>query len=421
MRMSNLPIRSQQTARFCVLCLGILSATLAFTGEAMGQRMLAITGATIETATDKGALENATILIKDGKIERIGTEVEIPVSARLVDATGKTILPGIVDPYYVVTIDRNVAAATTRTVVFNGRVFRIGGGTPSIATTFAKISDGLDPRRIDWNPAIRSGITTLHVVAGGYSQSLFAAPASDSDSTSPVTVVDTSGQLLVTVSNSTKSLDVLRKNLTPPSSRTASSRPTSSTASRTTRPASPTAALWTAIREGKAPLFVNTNSSAAILHADAILEKHPKAKIALIADGPNVLNTLEKLDPKRYTVVLPPSIDRVPNSANRMNIARVLTEKGISVALSLSLGQSDFRAHQSTPLFGAAMLIRSGLDRQATIRSLTIEPAKLIGLEKRVGSIEVGKQANLIVFGQDPFSATASIEQIYVSGEQIDD
>lgn len=432
MRFSKLNVSVDAMVRFAQRFLVIACLCGLTVENAFGQRTLAITGATIETASDKGTLEKATILIQDGKIEAIGSDVKIPVAAQIIDATGKTIMPGLVDAYYVVTIGRNTQAAATRTVVFGGRVFIIGGGPPSIATAFAKVADGLDLTSENWQPAIRCGTTTFHVVTGGYAQSMIAKPTTGEKSDRSVHVEKTDGSLLVTVSNDTKSLDVLRNNLKPsdsgsgrggrsgaPSGRSVGSpagRPTSAS-----RPASPTAELWAAVRDGKAPVFVNVNNASAILHAHAILAEYPKAKVALIADGPNVYSALKSLDEERTTVILPPTIDREPNSANRVNVPKLLAEKEINFVLSCSLGQSDFSVNQPTPLFGAAMLIRAGLDRQKTIRALTIEPAKLLGMEKEVGSLEVGKQANLVVFDEDPFSATANIDQVYVSGELINE
>ncbi|HBE68997.1 MAG TPA: hypothetical protein DDW52_12685 [Planctomycetaceae bacterium] len=417
----------------CASVLAVVSSVLC--QPAWAQRMLAITGATVETATKAGAIEDATILIKDGKIGAIGRDVDIPVAAQVVDATGKTILPGIVDPYYVVTIGRNSQASAQRTIVFRGRVFVIGGGAPAIATTFAKVADGLDSTKVDWTPAIRSGVTSFHVVTGGYAQSLLARPAGE-DADSEVAISKSAANVLVTVSNDTKSLDVLRKNLKTTSGRSTTQRPVSTSGGRPSAAAiraamaarasaaasaSPTASLWASVRDGKMPVFVNVNNASAVLHADAIVDEFPKAQVALIASGPNVYSTLAALEPKRYTVILPPAIDRRPNSADRINMPRMLSEKKIKFALSLSLGQSDFRVNQPTPLFGVSMLIRAGLDRQDAIKALTIEPAKLIGMEKEVGSLEVGKKADLLVFGEDPFSATADIEQIYVSGELVNE
>ncbi len=431
-------------------CLAIVMLWFVPLSPLCAQRTLAIMGATIETASEKGTLKNATLLIKDGKIEAIGTDVKIPVSAQVVNATGKTITPGFIDPYYVVTIGRETQATETRTVVFGGRVFTIGGGAPSIATTFAKIADSLDVTKVNWQPACRSGITTFHVVAGGYAQSLIAKRVLDSDIGADVEVQEPLGKVLVTVTNETKSLDVLRNNLKPADSRggtrsTSTSgspfgsrglpigaRPgvapsSTTTANATPSPtpssasASPTAALWADIRDGKTPVFVNVNNASAILHAGAILAESPKAKVVLIASGPNVFNTLESLDGKRTTVILPPTIDLKPNSAIRLNVPKMLSDKKVPFVFSQSLGQSDFQTHQPTPLFGPAMLVRAGLDRQEALHALTIGPAKLLGIEKEVGSLEVGKQADLVVFDEDPFSVTAGIEQVYISGAPINE
>ncbi len=448
----------------------IVAICLAPANHLFAQRTLAIRGATIETASELGALENATLLIRDGKIEAIGSDVKIPVSAQIVNATGKTITPGFVDPYFVVTIGRTAQITESRTIVFNGRVITIGGGAPSIATAFAKVADGLDLSSVNWHPACRSGITTFHIVASGYAQSLIAQsliaqslvaqsffdpssitqPTGDSKGGVDVGVQEANGKVLIAVSNDTKSLDVLRTNLkpvesrggvrsglnggpsggAPPPSRAGSNSapssgpppggPTEGSASNAATISS-TASLWSAIRDGKSPVFVNVNNASAILHADAILAEYPKAKIALIASGSNVFSTLEMLDGKRYTVILSPTIDRKPNTAERVNVAKLLSEKDVGFVFSLSLGRSDFLVHQPTPLFGPAMLVRAGLDRQTALKALTIGPAKLLGIEKEVGSLEIGKQANFVVFDTDPFSVTAGIEQVYISGVPIHD
>ena len=84
------------------------------TGSVHAQSV-AYTGATIETMGEAGRLENATIVVSDGKITEVGTDVEIPDDARLVSMAGKTIMPGIVDPYHVY---KSTAPNNVRTVVF---------------------------------------------------------------------------------------------------------------------------------------------------------------------------------------------------------------------------------------------------------------------------------------------------------------
>lgn len=420
------------------------------------QSQIAFVNARIETVGKAGVIESGSLLVKNGKIAAVGKDVDVPVAAKVVDVKGKTITPGFVDPYYVVTIGRNTAAAAVRTVTFNGRTFVIGGGTPTIATTFAKVADGFEESDVNWSPALRSGITTLHLVTGGYAQSALAKPKSKSDQKDnepKVEIEKPDGMLVTTVSNDTKSLTVLRNGLKEPSKSSSSSsssrprptpeqlaalrarfggripiptsRPSSSTSSSsssaTKKPQTPTEKLWSSVREGKAPVFVNVNNASAILHADAAAGEKSKAKIALIASGGDVYLNLENLDAKRYSLILPPRINEKPSSRYRINVPAMLAEKEMEFAFSLSLGQSDFRSMQHNPLFGVAMLVKSGLDRDLALKALTLTPAKLLGLEKEIGSLEVGKNANLVIFDGDPLAATSQVEQVYVDGKPVHD
>lgn len=394
--------------------------------SANAQRLVAITDVCIETAGKAGTIESGTVLIRDGKIAEVGTDVKVPISAQLIDGNGLTVMPGIVDPYFVVPIARNTSAAAVRTVVFQGRTFTIGGGSPAIATTFAKVADGLDISKVNWNIARRSGITTLHVVTGGYAQSMLAQMAAQD-----VSLLKNEGKLLVAVTNDTTSLNVLRGGLKPSKPSGSSARPNSGrpSGSSSSSASSPTASLWKEVTQGKSPVFVNANNASAMLHVaniyndstsqDSDSKESSQAKLAIIASGSNTFLVQDSILPKSNTLILSPSIDLIPNTAYRINVPKLLTDKKIEFAFSLSLGQSDFSILQDTPLFGVAMLVRGGLDRQQAIRALTLVPAKLLGLDSEVGSIEVGKKANLVLFDGDPFDTTTSINQVLVEGVEV--
>ncbi len=382
---------------------------------ARAQRMVAITNVRLETASKAGTIQRGTLLVRDGKIAEIGPDVEIPISALVIDGDGRTVIPGIVEPYFVVSIPRNVSAAPVRTVVFQGRTFIIGGGAPAIATTFAKLTDGLDITQVNWDIARRSGITSLHLVTGGYAQSAIAQMAAED-----VTLQTEDGQLLVAVTNSTDSLDVLRDGLKPPA-KPNSEGSSGSTSARQRGPSAPTptTGLWQAVQAGKAPVFVNTNNASAILHVGQLLKDSEKTRPAIVANGGDAYQALQAIESKETTLILSPSIDLVPDTRYRINLPKILADKEIEFALSLSLGQSDFTSLQDTPLFGVAMLIRAGLDRQQALRALTIAPAKLLGIEKEVGSLEVGKKANFVLFDSDPFSTSAGVDQVFVEGKSV--
>ena len=78
---------------------GSLLLVGACTSFAFGQGAVAYRGVTIETAGKEGRLENATLVLRDGKIEAVGVNVKPPEDARVIDGHGKTIMPGIIDPF----------------------------------------------------------------------------------------------------------------------------------------------------------------------------------------------------------------------------------------------------------------------------------------------------------------------------------
>ncbi|MFK7736185.1 MAG: amidohydrolase family protein [Pirellulaceae bacterium] len=435
--------RSRLAASTSVL-VGAASLLMAMSGEVYAQSTFAIINARIETLADEEPIERGTLLVRDGKIVAVGKEVEVPIDAAVMDGKGQTIMPGIVDPYYVVSIGRNTQSAPTRTVVFRGRTFVVGGGAPAIATTFAKLADGVDLKSVNWESALRCGITTLNLTTGGFAQSAlgeFDAKAADGPL---VMIQNPDGQLLVTVSNETKSLSVLKTGLSKEESRSARptgrpspeqiaamrarsasrGRPSSTSSSSTskgtaTKEKTAVEKLWDGVKEGKSPLFINADSASTLLHVERVAKEQEKAGVVLVASGPDVYLNLRNLDSKRHHVVLPPRIDLKPDSRKRINVPAMLDSEDIDFSFSLSLGQSDFRAMQHNPLFAVGMLVRGGLDRGRALQALTIAPAKLLGIEKEVGSLEEGKVANFIVYDGDPLAATSEIVQVYSRGERI--
>ncbi len=444
------------TSSHAIKCIAILFA-LAWVTETkcFAQRTLAIRGAKLETIGKAGAIEEGVILIRDGKIEAIGKDVKIPLATQVIEAKGKTIMPGIVDPYYVITVGRDSQAGESRTIVVRGQTITLPGGPQSSSTSFTKIADSIDLESIDWKAARRSGITTMQLVVSGYGQSAIAQATAKA-----AQIVNADGKLLITVTNSTQSLDVLRNGLKglgsipsggpggpgsglgrsggprpgpqppspqPPSPQPPSPQPpvqpTENLAANTgaTQPAavSPTQKLWTDVKEGKSSVFVNLNNAAAILHSLSATKESKQAKIVFIAVGSDLFEVIGDLDPKTHTAILSPRLDFLPNTRDRINIPNILNEKEMPFAFSLSLGQSEFRAQQDTPLFAVSTLVRSGLNRQKALEAITMVPAKLIGLENEVGSLEVGKKANFLILDGDPFGATTSIQRVYIEGKQI--
>src|SRR5947209_2849055 len=106
-----------------VFCAALLFAAPALADEPP----LAIRNAAVETLAAAGRVEGATVLIRDGKIAAVGKDVAIPDDATVIDAAGGTVMPGVIDPYFEVTIAAATADAGPRTVVGRGGRPGMGG------------------------------------------------------------------------------------------------------------------------------------------------------------------------------------------------------------------------------------------------------------------------------------------------------
>jgi len=93
----------------------------------------------------------------------------------------------------------------------------------------------------------------------------------------------------------------------------------------------------------------------------------------------------------------------------------VLAKAGVKVALTVD--------HPFTPLrharYSAAMAIRAGMDERDALRAMTINAAQIAGVGDRVGSIEPGKDADLVVMTDHPFKLQADVEMTLIGGKVV--
>jgi imidazolonepropionase-like amidohydrolase len=96
-----------------------LLLAILFAGDAFSQTT-AITGATVHTVGPQGTLENATIVLEGGRIAAIGTDIEVPADAERIDASGKTVTPGLISPIGQIGLSEVSAVADTNDALQQG-------------------------------------------------------------------------------------------------------------------------------------------------------------------------------------------------------------------------------------------------------------------------------------------------------------
>ena len=124
----------------------LVVAAALWAGPAQGQAdpaVIAIRGAMIHTAAG-APIKNGTVLIKDGKIVALGDNVSVPAGARVIDATGKHLIPGMIDNH------SHIGAKSTD----------LNDG-PMLIGPQHRFIDALDLGDLDWKDAVLGGVTTI--------------------------------------------------------------------------------------------------------------------------------------------------------------------------------------------------------------------------------------------------------------------
>jgi imidazolonepropionase-like amidohydrolase len=101
----------------------------------------------------------------------------------------------------------------------------------------------------------------------------------------------------------------------------------------------------------------------------------------------------------------------------RLETGALLESAGVPVAFHTDDPITDSRLF----LRMAALAVRGGMSRPAALEALTLSPARMIGLDHRIGSLEPGKDADFVVLSGDPFSVWTRVEQTWVEGERVFD
>jgi imidazolonepropionase-like amidohydrolase len=133
-----------------------LSGSLVLPGASLAQT-IAITGGRVHTVAG-APLDNATVLIRDGRIVQVGANVVIPDGARRIDATGKWVTPGLVNAATQLGLVEVGAEQSTRDVNARGR--------DGIAAAFTPW-EGLNPASVLFAPARDEGVTTVVIAPAG--------------------------------------------------------------------------------------------------------------------------------------------------------------------------------------------------------------------------------------------------------------
>lgn len=127
---------------------------------------------------------------------------------------------------------------------------------------------------------------------------------------------------------------------------------------------------------------------------------------------------VDELAEENYPMIVGPSLGhrtKVELINKSFKTAAVLNKAGIKISITTD---SPVIPLQHLPIC-AALAVKDGLDKWEALKAISINPAEILGLEDRVGSIKVGKDADIVIWSADPLQIDAKVEYTIIDGKVV--
>jgi imidazolonepropionase-like amidohydrolase len=379
---------------------------------------IALVGGTIHPLSGPD-LPGGTLVFEGGKISSLGAEVKLPEGCQTIDVTGKHVYPGLFESFTDLGLIEIPAVRATVDKAESGSI------NPNVRANVAVNPDS------ELIPVARAAgvLTMLTVPSGGVISGQSAVMYLDGWTTEEMTVKSPAGLHVAWprvrplrawwLKAVEDRLSAEReKNIRAISEAFASAR-----AYQRKKAAGEAAydARWEAMLpalEGRIPVVVHADECEQIQAAVAFAVRE-NLRLVLVG-GYGAADCAELL--KRHDIpVIIAGVQRLPERPSDFydepfTLASRLHEAGVRFCISGAVEASNVR---NLP-YHAGMAAAFGLPKEEALRAITLYPARIMGVEDRLGSLEPGKDATLIVTDGDPLETPTHVLRAYIQGRQVD-
>ena len=386
--------------------------------------MIAITSGTLYTIT-QGIVEEGSLLVENGKIAALGRDIPIPEGAQVIEAQGKVVMPGLID-------------AHCHTGVFAdgvGSPHSDGNEMTDPITPHVRALDALHPEDLAWADLRAAGVTTVLTgpgsgnVIGGQSICVKTAGKTVAE----MTLLQPAGMKMAlgenpkrvygdqkkTPSTRMGNAAILRQALVEAQNYLAKWERYEAKRESGEEAEPPERNLkWEALgkvlgRELKARIHCHRADD--ILTAIRIAEEFDLD--ITIEHGTEGYKIADILARKSIPCVVGPILfSRTKYELREMTPRNpgLLAKAGVKVAIQTD----EMSAVKYLPI-NAALAVREGMPEEEALKTITINAAEIIGVADRVGSLEVGKDADVVIFSGHPFDYRTVAEVVIINGEVV--
>ena len=392
---------------------------------------VAITGGKLLTITH-GTIDNGVLIIENGKIAAVGAanSVKVPANAQVIDAKGMTVYPGLIDSETHLGLTEIEADRMTNDLV----------ETSDEIMPHMHVSDAFHAETVLIPVTRYNGITNAIVAP----ESRDTLPGQDSfiqlagaDATQMLLVRDIAMPLNFTGSQRRNESFAnaqypqtrmgmaaqMRQAFTDAQGYAAKwdeyNKKKASTKAGETPPSPPSRDLkleaLLPYLDGKKPVIVKAETPNDVETAQALAQEF---KLRVILNGLTQAQSIyDKIAQWKLPVILG-SIYEAPKEWQRYdNVYKMpgeLSKRGVKIAFA------SFDAHQVRNLpYAAGFAVAFGLPYDEAIKALTLYPAQIWGVDDQLGSLDVGKTANVVIANGDPLDVKTDVKYVFIQGKSI--
>lgn len=385
------------------------------TAASHGTGTYAITGGTVYTLGAAGKIEHGTVLIKDGRIAAVGADVAIPADAERIDATGKVVTPGIFDPESQFGVVEVGAVKETRDA---------SAGDSRFSAAF-DVANAINPRSVLIPVNRIAGVTRAMVSPMDGDKHIIAGRGAiiDLGSTEgfihrdPAAMFATLGESGAALAGGSRAAAMLALREALQDARDYADN-ASAYAKNQRRSYALTRLDLQAlgpVLDGKQPLVVEVNRASDI-EAAMRLAHDFKLKL-IISGGAEAWMVADELAAAHVPVLLNPLEDlpaHFETLGSTLENAARLQKAGVLIAFATG---DTHNARNVTQAAGNA--VANGLPWLEALKALMLNPARIYGMDKDLGTLEQGKAADVVVWSADPLELSTSAEQVFIAGRKI--
>lgn len=374
--------------------------------------MLLLKGGTILTIT-QGIIQDGMILIENGKILAVGKKLDYPSTAEIIEAEGKIIMPGIIDAHTHLGISEEGIGEEGWD--YNEEVDPV--------TPYLRALDGINTQEMGVIDALRGGVTTVMV-----------APGSANVIGGQVAVIKTAGDWLpemvlrecagLKVAFGENPKRVYGEQKKTPVTRMGTAavlrewlvKAQNYLAKQDKEDRDLGLEVLAKVLKREIPLRAHAHRADDILTALRIAEEF--GVDIVIEHGTEGHKIADILARKKIPVVYGPAMTSRCKIELRERLEAtpgILAKAGVKVALTTD--------HPVLPVqflnIGAGVAVREGMAEEEALKAITLHPAEILGVADRIGSLEEGKDADLIILSGHPLEVSTKVEKVIVNGEVV--